>query len=399
MHKKKSKKTVIIKMATGGLMGQPPYIAKDDKEDDGINPYDVNTPSSARKGLPSRILSKSRTRFKNGGMLDRQQFGSGGSPISDKDLEKAVRDFNLQAELSGNDSISLKEMKELIGKDITKAKKFTVKKAKGGIMDRQHYNEGDDVSKLLRDIDLPDELEEGPAEGDIPGETMSKMIVDKINRLEKEKDATNNSSLKAKLNNEIKSLESKVRVKAALGGYMDGNDISEQTPLALNIGGAVRRPEERPEYQAYAEGDIVEDESLLAPIGMEDDMMAETDTEMMAEDDMMEDDMDVDGILDTSALSEEEETVLDEAMEMHPELEAIIPKIVATEFTEDELVEGPGDGTSDSIPALLSDGEFIFTAKAVKNLGVDTLRDMMAQAEADYDAGLNGQEEEDSLLA
>ena len=30
--------------------------------------------------------------------------------------------------------------------------------------------------------------------------------------------------------------------------------------------------------------------------------------------------MDADGILDTSALSEEEETVLDEAMEMHPEL-------------------------------------------------------------------------------
>ena len=143
---------------------------------------------------------------------------------------------------------------------------------------------------------------------------------------------------------------------------------------------------------------MVEDESLLAPMGMEDDMMAETDTEMMAEDDMMEDDMDADGILDTSALSEEEETLLDEAMEMHPELEAIIPKIVATEFTEDELVEGPGDGTSDSIPALLSDGEFIFTAKAVKSLGVEKLRDMMAQAEADYDAGQVSQEE-DSLLA
>jgi hypothetical protein len=330
MHKKKQKKTVIIKMATGGLMGQPPYIAKQDKEDDGINPYDVSTPESARQGLPSRLLSKKRTRFKKGGMLD-----------------------------------------------------------------RQHYNQGDEVEKLLRDIGLPDDLEEGPAEGDIPGETMSKMIVDKINRLEKQKDATNNTSLKAKLNNEIKSLETKVRVKAAAGGYMDENQIAEETPLALSLGGTV----DRKDYQAYAEGDMVEDESLLAPMGMEDDMMAETDTEMMAEDDMMEDDMDADGILDTSALSEEEETLLDEAMEMHPELEAIIPKIVATEFTEDELVEGPGDGTSDSIPALLSDGEFIFTAKAVKNLGVDTLRDMMAQAEADYDAGLNGQEEEDSLLA
>ena len=330
MHKKKQKKTVIIKMATGGLMGQPPYIAKDDKEDDGINPYDVNTPESARQGLPSRLLSKKRTRFKRGGMLD-----------------------------------------------------------------RQHYNQGEEVEKLLRNIDLPDEpLEEGPAEGDIPGEASNKLIIDKINRLEKQKDETNNTSLIAKLNNEIQSLESKVRVKAAAGGYMDENQIAEETPLALSLGGTV----DRKEYQAYAEGDMVEDESLLAPMGMEDDMMAETDTEMMAEDDMMEDDMDADGILDTSALSEEEETVLDEAMEMHPELEAIIPKIVATEFTEDELVEGPGDGTSDSIPALLSDGEFIFTAKAVKNLGVEKLRDMMAQAEADYDAGQVSQEE-DSLLA
>lgn len=330
MHKKKQKKTVIIKMATGGLMGQPPYIAKQDKEDDGINPYDVNTPESARQGLPSRLLSKKRTRFKRGGMLD-----------------------------------------------------------------RQHYNQGEEVEKLLRNIDLPDEpLEEGPAEGDIPGEASNKLIIDKINRLEKQKDETNNTSLIAKLNNEIQSLESKVRVKAAAGGYMDENQIAEETPLALSLGGTV----DRKDYQAYAEGDMVEDESLLAPMGMEDDMMAETDTEMMAEDDMMEDDMDADGILDTSALSEEEETLLDEAMEMHPELEAIIPKIVATEFTEDELVEGPGDGTSDSIPALLSDGEFIFTAKAVKNLGVEKLRDMMAQAEADYDAGQVSQEE-DSLLA
>ena len=42
---------------------------------------------------------------------------------------------------------------------------------------------------------------------------------------------------------------------------------------------------------------------------------------------------------------------------------------------------------------LLSDGEFVFTAKAVKNLGVDKLRNMMAQAEEDYDAGQVSQEE------
>ena len=73
---------------------------------------------------------------------------------------------------------------------------------------------------------------------------------------------------------------------------MDENQIAEETPLALSIGGSVEK--ERKDYQAYAEGDIVEDESLLAPMGMEDDtMMAETDMEMDAEDDMMEDDMKV----------------------------------------------------------------------------------------------------------
>jgi len=32
-------------------------------------------------------------------------------------------------------------------------------------------------------------------------------------------------------------------------------------------------------------------------------------------------------------------------------------------------VEGPGTGRSDSIPALLSDGEFVMTAEAVRNAG------------------------------
>ena len=32
-------------------------------------------------------------------------------------------------------------------------------------------------------------------------------------------------------------------------------------------------------------------------------------------------------------------------------------------------INGPGTGTSDSIPAMLSDGEFVFTAKAVRAAG------------------------------
>ena len=68
------------------------------------------------------------------------------------------------------------------------------------------------------------------------------------------------------------------------------------------------------------------------------------------------------------------------------------------EFTGEGEVDGPGTGTSDSIPALLSDGEFVFTAKAVKNLGVDKLRKMMKQAEESYDAGVQSQEEEQEIV-
>ena len=75
---------------------------------------------------------------------------------------------------------------------------------------------------------------------------------------------------------------------------MDENDIAEQTPLALNIGGAVGRRDERKDYQAYAEGDVVEDdiiedEALLSPLGIEEeDALAETDLEMTAEDEALD---------------------------------------------------------------------------------------------------------------
>ena len=51
-------------------------------------------------------------------------------------------------------------------------------------------------------------------------------------------------------------------------------------------------------------------------------------------------------------------------------------------------VKGPGTGTSDSVPARLSDGEFVLTAKAVRgagggdrNIGAARMYDMMSQLE------------------
>ena len=157
--------------------------------------------------------------------------------------------------------------------------------------------------------------------------------------------------------------------KAATGGLMGGDP---RLGKVEDVG-----------YQAYAEGGEVEDESMKIP---ELEPQAEISMEMQMEDAMPENnDMDEDTVLDTSMLDEEEKVQLNEAVEMHPELESIIPKIVATEFTGEGEVDGPGTGTSDSVPAMLSDGEFVFTAKATKQLGVDKLRKMMKSAEAEYD--------------
>ena len=232
------KKIKAVKMATGGLMSQPPYIAKDDL----MGAYDITTPKSTRQGLPSRIMSPDKTRLNKGGLLiPRKKYETGGSVLSK--IEERKFEQLKALEQSG--------------------------------------------------IDLTAQQQE---------------------QLEK---------------------------------YEAAKNIQPKKQMA--IGGQVtEKYAQQPDYQAYAEGDIVEEEdtdmeenmdmeedmsmeddiSLLEPMGMEDEIP------MDEEEDMEEEDYgDMDAIIDTSALSEEEEKILDDAVDMHPELEAIIPKLVATEFT------------------------------------------------------------------
>jgi len=138
-------------------------------------------------------------------------------------------------------------------------------------------------------------------------------------------------------------------------------------------------------YQAYAEGGEVEDKGMTIP---ELSPEAETSMEMQMEDAMTpseDNDMNVEAQVDTSVLTSDEEQLLEEVIEMHPNIMDVIVKLTTKEFTGEGEVDGPGTGTSDSIPAMLSDGEFVFTAKATKQLGVDRLRKMMKSAEAEYD--------------
>ena len=76
-----------------------------------------------------------------------------------------------------------------------------------------------------------------------------------------------------------------------------------------------------------------------------------------------------------------------EELQANPQLSMLFDKVmeVAMEFSGSGPVEGPGTEVSDSIPARLSDGEFVFTAKAVEEIGADSLMSMMKEAEAAAD--------------
>ena len=124
--------------------------------------------------------------------------------------------------------------------------------------------------------------------------------------------------------------------------------------------------------------------------------------EEMLPDDEMEDEY-LDFILD-EALDSEEEDYLMEMLQGNDRLSEIFDKVVdvAQEFAGSGPVEGPGSGVSDSIPARLSDGEFVFTAKAVEEIGSDKLMSMMkdAEAKADERQGLanGGEPEEENVV-
>jgi hypothetical protein len=101
------------------------------------------------------------------------------------------------------------------------------------------------------------------------------------------------------------------------------------------------------------------------------DMMGEQPDMDMVPDEQMEDNYM--NFIIQEALSEEEEDVLLEKLQQDKELLRLFDKVVdvAQEFAGSGPVEGPGSGISDSIPARLSDGEFVFTAKATEVLGSD----------------------------
>ena len=135
-------------------------------------------------------------------------------------------------------------------------------------------------------------------------------------------------------------------------------------------------------------GQLVGAEEATAPIDTYPNVAPEDMASVEASqlpDEQMEDDY-LDFIVD-EALIEEEQTYLMNALEADPQLSVIFDKLigVASEFSGAGEVEGPGTGVSDSIPARLSDGEFVMTRKATDAIGADNLQAMMDEGERAYD--------------
>jgi hypothetical protein len=182
------------------------------------------------------------------------------------------------------------------------------------------------------------------------------------------------------------------------------NELAEERPGMYKGGSMDASMDERNTWQEG--GDVDEQMSeLMGPTHTMPDgtvMPGATHGESeMEPDDVMEDNY-LDFIID-EALSEEEEDMLMSKLEQDEELSMLFDKVieVASEFAGSGPVEGPGTGVSDSIPARLSDGEFVFTAKAVEEIGADNLMAMMKDAEARADerqpvqtGGLMQQDEE-----
>ena len=162
--------------------------------------------------------------------------------------------------------------------------------------------------------------------------------------------------------------DNKVRIK-----YKDGEEVKLPNK---GLQALAKEAPEVVERMGYQEGGSMSIDDQM--------MMAMSEPEMMPDGEMEDN---YTRFIMEEALNEEEEDMLTSKLEQDEELSMLFDKIidVAQEFAGSGPVEGPGSGVSDSIPARLSDGEFVFTAKATKEIGEDTLMSMMKDAEANAD--------------
>jgi len=157
-------------------------------------------------------------------------------------------------------------------------------------------------------------------------------------------------------------------------------------------GSLMTPPEMAAEPEMAMDMPVEEEESIEEPVDIPVDTYDNADpveVEASQESDEVIEQDQIEMVLSQSLEAEEQQYLMN-ALEDDPELSQIFDKVLltASEFSGSGEVEGLGDGTSDSIPARLSDGEFVMTKKATDQIGAENLQTMMDDAERAYDGGM-----------
>jgi hypothetical protein len=302
-------------------------------------------------------------------------------------LKDSRNEGGLLGDLDGNNKLNSYEQTRQNAIE----KNMRNKKASGGLLDddREQYVIGGIAARIARLMAKQKKIKK-----ELDTEKMSKSNRAKaekeINRLQKEIDAGTASESSAAIQGEMAQTANQLKQRGFSPERID--ELLEEA-FELRNYSELETALSKPILKAEG-GDIEGQMTML--------MMPNEPEEDMLPDDEMEDEY-LDFILD-EALDNEEEDYLMSQLQGNEQLSEIFDKVidVAQEFAGSGPVEGPGSGVSDSIPARLSDGEFVFTAKAVEEIGADNLMAMMKDAEmkADgrQDLAEGGQPEEEETV-
>ena len=289
-------------------------------------------------------------------------------------------------------------------------------KKKASILNRDNYKEGSEVNTLQQIINLQDQYNKAfnnastDQERNTITNNFNKMMrnytdqekTDAAKKREEERGSDINEELFSTGFYKVRGIDDVSRVSSfddqkdlRMGQATGGSLIGKQTELDVNNDGKISGKD----FQMLKKKRMGKQEgSLMMPPEMEQDMPVDTYPNIPPEEmdeamasqlpDAEMEDKYLDFVLEES-LDDEEQSYLMNALEADPKLSQIFDKVVTTasEFTGAGEVEGPGTGVSDSIPARLSDGEFVFTKKATDQMGADNLQMMMDDAERAFDGG------------
>jgi hypothetical protein len=215
------------------------------------------------------------------------------------------------------------------------------------------------------------------AEGGEPDENVSRIIY-----LNEQREKATTSEAKRNIDEELDSFPAKDHKAAQQHIDPEGN-INEEIAGKKN---KIKKAEGGSMLVAPEMGMAAEEEQSMPVDTFTPEEQANAESSQLPDDEMEDGYMDY--VLGES-LDDGEQEYLMGALESDPRLSEIFDKVVTTasEFSGAGEVEGPGTGVSDSIPARLSDGEFVVTEEATSEIGADNLQTMMDDAERKANGG------------